>query len=97
MSVAVDCGGCTVERLFFFFASRRRHTRCALVTGVQTCALPIYSGVGRMQHVIISQGQIDAVLNAKPTERRLIIEEAAGVLKYRKRKEKAERDRKSVV
>src|SRR3546814_10038047 len=28
--------------LFFFFASRRRHTRCALVTGVQTCALPIY-------------------------------------------------------
>ena len=41
------------------------------------------SGVGRMQHVIISQGQIDAVLNAKPTERRLIIEEAAGVLKYR--------------
>src|SRR3546814_20913033 len=27
----------------FFFASRRRHTRCALVTGVQTCALPIYS------------------------------------------------------
>jgi chromosome segregation protein len=49
------------------------------------------SGVGRMQHVIISQGQIDAVLNAKPTERRLIIEEAAGVLKFRKRKEKAER------
>src|SRR3546814_9406397 len=28
---------------FFFFASRRRHTRCALVTGVQTCALPIYA------------------------------------------------------
>ncbi len=49
------------------------------------------SGVGRMQHVIISQGQIDAVLNAKSTDRRMIIEEAAGVLKYRKRKEKAER------
>src|SRR3546814_2227011 len=29
---------------FFFFSSRRRHTRCALVTGVQTCALPIYIG-----------------------------------------------------
>src|SRR3546814_5605801 len=28
----------------FFFSSRRRHTRCALVTGVQTCALPIYAG-----------------------------------------------------
>ncbi|MFN8018843.1 MAG: AAA family ATPase [Acidimicrobiales bacterium] len=49
------------------------------------------SGVGRQQHVIISQGQIDAVLNARPEDRRLIIEEAAGVLKYRRRKEKAER------
>src|SRR3546814_15935444 len=29
--------------VFFFFSSRRRHTRCALVTGVQTCALPIYA------------------------------------------------------
>ncbi|HEY3484780.1 MAG TPA: AAA family ATPase, partial [Ilumatobacteraceae bacterium] len=49
------------------------------------------AGVGRQQHVIVSQGQIDAVLNARPEERRSIIEEAAGVLKYRKRKEKAER------
>src|SRR3546814_12206961 len=31
-----------ITRVFFFFSSRRRHTRCALVTGVQTCALPIY-------------------------------------------------------
>src|SRR3546814_3643957 len=30
----------------FFFSSRRRHTRCALVTGVQTCALPIWFGLG---------------------------------------------------
>ena len=49
------------------------------------------AGVGRQQHVIVSQGQIDAVLNARPEDRRGIIEEAAGVLKYRKRKEKAER------
>jgi chromosome segregation protein len=49
------------------------------------------AGVGRQQHVIISQGQIDAVLNARPEERRLVIEEAAGVLKYRRRREKAER------
>src|SRR3546814_19786460 len=33
--------------VFFFFSSRRRHTRCALVTGVQTCALPIYSAQRR--------------------------------------------------
>ncbi len=49
------------------------------------------TGVGRQQHVIVSQGQLDAVLNARPEERRLIIEEAAGILKYRKRKERAER------
>jgi chromosome segregation protein len=49
------------------------------------------AGVGRQQHVIVSQGQIDAVLNARPEDRRTIIEEAAGVLKFRKRKEKAER------
>ena len=48
-------------------------------------------GVGRQQHVIVSQGQIDAVLNARPEDRRAIIEEAAGVLKYRKRKDRAER------
>src|SRR5436189_1743858 len=49
------------------------------------------SGVGRQQHVIVSQGQLDAVLNAQATDRRLIIEEAAGVLKYRRRREKAQR------
>ncbi len=49
------------------------------------------SGVGRQQHVIVSQGQIDSVLNARPEDRRAIIEEAAGVLKFRRRREKAER------
>src|SRR3546814_2747078 len=38
-----------VEGLCFFFSSRRRHTRCALVTGVQTCALPIWPvSLGRL-------------------------------------------------
>ncbi len=49
------------------------------------------SGVGRQQHVIVSQGQLDAVLNARPEDRRAIIEEAAGVLKFRRRREKAQR------
>ena len=49
------------------------------------------TGVGRQQHVIVSQSQIDAVLNARPEDRRAVIEEAAGVLKYRKRRERAER------
>src|SRR3546814_7489370 len=39
--------------LFFFFASRRRHTRCALVTGVQTCALPIWRLDMRLSHFFI--------------------------------------------
>src|SRR5689334_23143482 len=49
------------------------------------------SGIGRQQHVIVGQGQLDAVLNARAEDRRAVIEEAAGILKYRKRKEKAER------
>lgn len=49
------------------------------------------SGVGKQQHIIVSQGRIDNVLNARPEDRRAIIEEAAGVLKYRKRRERAER------
>jgi chromosome segregation protein len=49
------------------------------------------SGVGRQQHIIVSQGRIDDVLNARPEDRRAIIEEAAGVLKFRKRRERAER------
>src|SRR3546814_2331922 len=36
--------------VYFFFSSRRRHTRCALVTGVQTCALPIYRQPERRPH-----------------------------------------------
>jgi chromosome segregation protein len=49
------------------------------------------TGVGRQQHVIISQGNLDAILNSRAEERRLVIEEAAGILKYRRRKERSER------
>ncbi len=49
------------------------------------------TGVGRQQHVIVGQGQLDSVLNARPEDRRLIIEEAAGVLKYRRRRERSQR------
>lgn len=49
------------------------------------------SGVGRHQHVIIGQGEIGRVLNASPEEHRAVIEEAAGILKHRRRKERAER------
>ncbi|MDQ3105297.1 MAG: AAA family ATPase, partial [Actinomycetota bacterium] len=47
------------------------------------------SGIGREMHVIVGQGRLDSVLQATPEDRRGFIEEAAGVLKHRKRKEKA--------
>lgn len=47
------------------------------------------SGIGREMHVIVGQGQLDSVLHADPMGRRAFIEEAAGILKHRKRKEKA--------
>src|SRR3712207_2385069 len=47
------------------------------------------SGIGREMHVIVGQGQLDSILHASPEDRRGFIEEAAGVLKHRKRKEKA--------
>ncbi|ACV78278.1 chromosome segregation protein SMC [Nakamurella multipartita] len=46
------------------------------------------SGIGREMHVIVGQGQLDAVLQARPEDRRAFVEEAAGVLKHRKRREK---------
>src|SRR5579875_2029350 len=49
------------------------------------------SGVGRQQHMIIGQNQLDTVLTARPEDRRALIEEAAGVLKHRRRRERAER------
>ena len=49
------------------------------------------TGVGRQQHMIIGQGQLDSILNSSSENRRAVIEEAAGVLKHRRRKERAER------
>jgi chromosome segregation protein len=49
------------------------------------------SGVGKHQHVIIGQGEIGRILSASPEDNRAVIEEAAGILKHRRRKERAER------
>ena len=61
-------------------------TKCRLVD-IQE--LMSDSGIGRELHVVVGQGQLDAVLSARPEDRRAFIEEAAGVLKHKKRKEKA--------
>ncbi|WP_067574696.1 chromosome segregation protein SMC, partial [Nocardia acidivorans] len=49
------------------------------------------SGIGREMHVIVGQGRLSAILESRPEDRRAFIEEAAGVLKHRRRKEKAVR------
>ncbi|MFN2557358.1 MAG: chromosome segregation protein SMC [Nitriliruptorales bacterium] len=49
------------------------------------------TGIGRELHTIVGQGQLDSVLHAKPEERRAFVEEAAGILKHRQRRERAER------
>jgi chromosome segregation protein len=54
------------------------------------------SGLGREMHVIVGQGQLDTVLHASPVDRRGFIEEAAGILKHRRRKEKTQRKLESM-
>lgn len=54
------------------------------------------SGIGREMHVIVGQGRLAQILESRPEERRAFIEEAAGVLKHKRRKEKAERKLQSM-
>src|SRR3546814_18413012 len=53
-----------VSVVFFFFSSRRRHTRCALVTGVQTCALPILELLGEARRIQNPDERLMAILRA---------------------------------
>ncbi|MGL5444383.1 MAG: chromosome segregation SMC family protein, partial [[Mycobacterium] stephanolepidis] len=55
------------------------------------------SGIGREMHVIVGQGRLSQILESRPEDRRAFIEEAAGVLKHRKRKEKAVRKLESMA
>src|SRR3546814_8281107 len=59
--------------VFFFFSSRRRHTRCALVTGVQTCALPIYVATdARVPNTTFLWGPNDVDASALRGEKNLL-------------------------
>src|SRR3546814_8935332 len=49
---------CSDSLCVVFFSSRRRHTRCALVTGVQTCALPIYASLEKLSEIIPKRDRI---------------------------------------
>jgi chromosome segregation protein len=88
-ALPIDFAEVTISRILF-----RNGTSEYQLNGDTTRLLDIQellsdSGIGREMHVIVGQGQLDAILLANPEERRAFIEEAAGVLKHRKRKEKA--------
>ena len=88
-ALPIDFTEVTISRILF-----RNGTSEYQLNGETTRLLDIQellsdSGIGREMHVIVGQGQLDAILLANPEERRAFIEEAAGVLKHRKRKEKA--------
>src|SRR3954468_5596531 len=88
-ALPIDYAEVTISRLMF-----RSGTSEYAINGTPCRLLDVQellsdSGIGREMHVIVGQGQLDTVLAAGPEERRGFIEEAAGVLKHRKRKEKA--------
>ncbi|MGN6172416.1 MAG: chromosome segregation SMC family protein, partial [Streptosporangiaceae bacterium] len=88
-ALPIDYTEVTISRLLFRsgqseYAINGNHCRL-----LDVAELLSDSGLGREMHVIVGQGQVDDVLHAGPEARRALIEEAAGVLKHRRRKEKA--------
>src|SRR3546814_18680236 len=71
---------CVVLLCVFFFSSRRRHTRCALVTGVQTCALPIFDGGHRAAAFVLNCPDGPAELRENYGFRQRELTEIAGAL-----------------
>jgi len=88
-ALPIDYAEVTISRLLF----RTGQSEYA-INGSQCRLLDVQellsdSGLGREMHVIVGQGHLDDILNSGPEARRALIEEAAGVLKHRRRKEKA--------
>lgn len=88
-ALPIDFTEVTISRILF-----RNGTSEYQINGETSRLLDIQellsdSGIGREMHVVVGQGQLDSILSANPEERRAFIEEAAGILKHRKRKEKA--------
>src|SRR5215813_12607261 len=89
VTLTIDNTEVTISRLLFRsgqseYAINGNH--CRLLDVIELLS---DSGLGREMHVIVGQGNLDDVLHAGPEARRALIEEAAGVLKHRRRKEKA--------
>ncbi len=87
----VEVAGVTITRTLFRTGESEYALNGAPCRLLDIQELLSDAGVGRQQHVIVSQGQLDSVLQARPEDRRMVIEEAAGILKFRRRRERAER------
>jgi len=88
-ALPVDYAEVTISRLMFRSGESEYSINGAPCRLLDVQELLSDSGIGRELHVVVGQGQLDAILAARPEDRRAFIEEAAGVLKHRKRKEKA--------
>jgi chromosome segregation protein len=88
-ALPIDYAEVTISRLMFRSGSSEYAINGDSCRLLDVQDLLSDSGLGREMHVIVGQGQLDQILHAGPEARRAIIEEAAGVLKHRKRKEKA--------
>ncbi len=88
-ALPIDYSEVTISRLMYRSGSSEYALNGAPCRLLDVQDLLSDSGIGRELHVIVGQGQLDAVLSARPEDRRAFLEEAAGVLKHRRRKEKA--------
>jgi len=88
-ALPIDYGEVTISRLMYRSGSSEYAINGSPCRLLDVQELLSDSGIGRELHVIVGQGQLDAVLHARPEDRRAFLEEAAGVLKHRRRKEKA--------
>jgi len=90
-ALPIDYSEVTISRLLFRSGQSEYSINGDQCRLLDIAELLSDTGLGREMHVIVGQGQLDEVLNAGPDARRALIEEAAGVLKHRRRKEKAVR------
>lgn len=88
-SLPIEFSEVTVGRAMFANGENTYSINATECRQLDVAELLSDTGLGRQTHTIVGQGRIDAVLNARPEERRAFIEEAAGILKHRRRKERA--------
>jgi len=87
-ALPVDFSEVTVSRAIYATGESEYAINRETCRALDVAELLSDTGLGREHHTIVGQGQLDAILDARPEERRGFIDEAAGILKYRKRKER---------